>query len=170
MPADGIWSRAPIRVDEPATKRFWAKVDKSGDCWNWTAAKRSTGYGCLKVNGRLISAHRFSFVCHHGEVPEGMVICHACDNPACVRPEHLFAGTPHDNVTDMRSKGRANGPRGHAHPSSCLTEEQVERVWAMRAGGMSHRKIATAFNVAKSSITCILNGRSWRGVFNRQNS
>lgn len=93
---------------EPAEIRFWMRVDKSDECWIWTAGRGDHGYGGLKNDeGRSVSAHRFSYELHHGPIPEGMVVCHRCDNPPCVRPDHLFLGSPADNVQDMFQKGRA---------------------------------------------------------------
>lgn len=167
MPADGIWSRAPIRVDEPATKRFWAKVDKSGECLTWTAAKRSTGYGCLKVHGRLVSTHRLSFVLHFGEIPDGKIICHKCDNRLCVRPEHLFAGTPRENVVDMDAKGRCQRVNGERHPSAKLTEELVEQIWFYHFAAVSNRKIAEWMGIAPTSVDSIIRGEAWKHVYQR---
>ena len=164
MPSNGIHDRAPIVITGDAVNRFWEKVNKDGECWNWTAATRSTGYGCLKVARRLISAHRFSFVLHFGDVPEGKIVCHTCDNRACVRPEHLFAGTPKQNVDDMDSKGRANRPCGENHGSSKLTDAKVRQFFAMRLLGFSNRKIAALSGVGASTVNEIMAGRTWKHV------
>ena len=97
----------------PLIERFFQKVDKSGnldfpECWLWTGGKTSKGYGSFSYyQGRsAIGAHVSSHLFHLGEIPNGMRVCHSCDNPPCVNPEHLFLGTNSDNMKDMFSKGR----------------------------------------------------------------
>lgn len=102
----------------PVADRFWEKVDKSGDCWLWTAATAFWGYGVFQL-GRgpgegIVRAHRWSWEQAHGPIPDGLFVCHHCDTPACVRPSHLFLGTNADNLGDMGRKGRA-GPSKRTH-------------------------------------------------------
>ena len=95
-------------------ERFWAKVDRSGECWLWTGPQVGRGYGKTSFNGKTQRAHRVSWELTYGPIPAGVFVCHKCDNPLCVRPEHLFLGTPLDNVRDMCAKKRqVSGSKTH---------------------------------------------------------
>lgn len=92
-------------------KRFWAHVDKSGGCWVWLGTRHGKGYGHVKSGGVVRKAHRVSWEMVHGPIPDGLLVCHRCDNPPCVRPDHLFLGTARDNTQDSISKGRTRRQR-----------------------------------------------------------
>jgi hypothetical protein len=102
----------------PATERFWEKVFKKpgrNSCWEWEAARLPTGYGrFMKTKGFIVYAHRWSWEAAFGPIPDGMYVCHSCDNPSCVRPSHLFLGDAMDNKRDSVSKGRARGRFSYA--------------------------------------------------------
>lgn len=97
---------------QPVLDRFWARIEKTDTCWNWTRGKTKSGYGQMSVHGRKTHMHRFSYELHFGTIPNGLLVCHHCDNPSCVRPDHLFLGTDADNARDKVLKGRqARGRR-----------------------------------------------------------
>lgn len=87
-------------------ERFFAKVQKTDTCWIWTGAKQGHGYGCFRVGDKRIGAHRYSYQIHNGDIPDGLFVCHTCDNMFCVNPEHLWLGTAKQNTSDMLRKGR----------------------------------------------------------------
>jgi len=99
-------------TEQTYEERFWSRVDKSDDCWEWTRGKFTSGYGSVYFKGKRVQTHRVSWVLTFGEIPEhdsyhGMCVLHKCDNPGCVNPDHLFLGTQQDNITDMIHKHRA---------------------------------------------------------------
>jgi hypothetical protein len=108
-------------------QRFWAKVRKRDGCWEWTGAKNADGYGMIGVNGvghkRHAPAHRVSWELHYGHIPTGMWVLHHCDNPPCIRPDHLFIGDRSANMKDCAAKGRLTGPqhkRGITSRTHCV--------------------------------------------------
>lgn len=146
--------------------RFWNKVDKSGDCWEWTASKLPKGYGQFWYGGQRYGAHRFAYLLKVGHIPEGMCVCHTCDNTSCVNPDHLWLGTVADNLRDMRDKGRGVKPptfKGEAHVSARLTKDQV-KVIKRNIGYVSQKVLAEMFDVHPSAISSIKLGRSWAHV------
>lgn len=137
--------------------------------------KNPRGYGCFKVKGRMLRAHRVSYMLHVGEIPQGMFICHRCDNPSCVRPDHLFLGTCDDNLRDASIKGRLGGAkhgsktkpetvnRGESHGRAKLTESDVHQILAMK-DTHTDRRLAAMFGVDSTQISLIHRGKSWRHV------
>lgn len=116
-------------------ERFWEKVNRSGDdCWEWTAALDSSGYGHFVIDGRHYAASRVAWMLTHGPIADGMLVCHHCDNRVCCRPDHLFLGTAKDNTQDGVRKGRITGPaiRTHCKRGHELTEDNVYRYGGKR--------------------------------------
>lgn len=148
-------------VTERDAARFWSKVDKSGDCWVWTAARNSLGYGWFRTSGRPHLAHRVAIVIS-GICPlPGMFVCHTCDNPCCVNPSHLFVGTPADNVADRQNKCRSWLPKGERNPKSKLSQDGLENIFKLKADGLSTREISSLTQISKAQVYKILNGLSW---------
>lgn len=107
--------------------RFWVKVDKTNACWYWTGAKNNRGYGNVRIASKYLLAHRVSYAIAYG-IPDDMNVLHKCDNPACVRPNHLFLGTHQDNMDDMVAKGRAKAgpiPRANAAKTHCKRDHPL---------------------------------------------
>jgi hypothetical protein len=99
---------------------FWSRVEKSDGCWLWTGGRFSTGYGSFSVGGRVRVASRLAYAYTHGPIPDGLFVCHHCDTPLCVRPDHLFLGTNADNMRDAYRKGRVRPPNVVAGRTHCV--------------------------------------------------
>jgi hypothetical protein len=143
--------------------RFWMYVQKTDGCWLWTGARQQSGYGLLKWGDKYQRAHRLSWFIHHGELPPSNVfVCHTCDVPACVNPEHLFLGTADDNNKDRARKGRNNSPRGERHGRAKLSRGDVTRLRESFAQGeRSAKELALQFSISLSQVYRILNGQKW---------
>jgi hypothetical protein len=163
-----------MEISNKDIARFWNYVDKSGECWIWTGKHgkvRGSGwgdYGIFSVRAKFISAHRASYIIEHGSIPEGKCICHKCDTPRCVRPEHLFAGTHYDNMRDCSAKGRnimqvhPECLRGTKNGRSLLTESQVIAIREKHHCDVSERTLAKEYNVSRSAIHHIIKYDNWR--------
>lgn len=139
--------------------RFHFYTLKTESCWLWQGATYGAGrYGAFYNGQKTVGAHRYSYELHHGPLPEGLLVCHACDNPICVNPEHLFAGSTADNNKDRDLKGRSRYPRGEAHHHSRLSSKDIETI-KMLAKKQSQASIARAYGVDQSHISRIVNNK-----------
>lgn len=176
FPRSAFWR---MRVTEgrraaipPIEERFWSKVIKSEGCWTWSAAHDKDGYGLFNFieNGlRKCRAHRFVWTLTYGHIPEGLLVCHLCDTPSCVRPDHLFLGTVGDNNRDAFSKGRMINPVGygeqnaHSRAVGKLTWVKVREIRrAYAAGEMNQPQLGKKFDVPVGNISLIINHKIWK--------
>lgn len=136
-------------------ERFWEKVDKSGDCWNWTASTRN-GYGQFTANGTNNAAHRFVLELEGLDIPSGMFICHDCDNKRCVKPDHLYLGTPKENTADAIERNRWG--------SFKLCAEDIPRIKDMLACNEMNKDVADWFCVDPSTVSRIKSRDQWSHV------
>lgn len=136
--------------------RFWSKVNKAsdGECWIWTAYHNARGYGTFRLDGKQTLAHRVSWVWANGAIPNGLFVCHSCDNPPCVNPAHLFLGTHEENMRDMATKGRSS------RANAILTTDQVHAI----RQECNLLQVANKYGVSVRTITDIMVGKSWKDV------
>lgn len=140
---------------------FWARVSigPEGDCWEWQGAHDWGGYGLFKYEQRSRRAHRTAWELAFSEVPEGMLVCHRCDNPGCCNPSHLFLGSPSDNAIDMVDKGRSL--RGALNPRSKLSETDVLEIRWLWENNWEATDIAIEYGVSATAIRLIIKGQNW---------
>ena len=141
--------------------RFWKFIEKTDYCWNWKGGRSGNGYGYFSEEwNHQVRAHRFSYELHKGKIPEGMVLCHACDNKICVNPEHLWVGTSGDNTRDAVKKGLMGG--GEANPNSHLTWRDVKRIRELYATNeYSQKSLGSMFGVCQVQVGEIVRHKSW---------
>lgn len=143
------------RKPTPLEGRFWAKVQKTEGCWLWTGAKNEHGYGRIGLDHKAVQATHTSWFLAHGYWPR--FLCHSCDTPACVRPDHLFEGDHEINAADRDQKGRGKPfrgerIRGEAISKAKLTEAAVKEIRRLRSQeGLTQRELARAFGVHSAS-------------------
>jgi len=160
-------------IQEPkAVVRFFQFfiIKKNKRCWEWKGAKKR-GYGVFQLNGKAVIAHRFSYKIFYGELPDDLLVCHKCDNPSCVRPDHLFLGTSKDNSTDRDKKGRGyfkkgNMPfdnKGEGCGNSKLTWGEVDEIRELyKTGRFTQKELGEKYGMGHTIIGAIINNKSWK--------
>jgi hypothetical protein len=147
-------------------ERFWKHVDRAGGtdvCWLWTGHLTEEGYGQFGGEGwHMIPAHRFAFQLANGPIPDGLLIRHKCNNPPCVNPMHLLAGTNQDNMDDRTAAGHT--PRGEDAGRAILTETAVLEIREKRAHGVPLKQLAKEYGVCYQNIACIVSRQTWKHI------
>lgn len=136
-------------------------------CWTWMASTRN-GYGRMRLSeqNRTVTAHRFSWEIYNEEIPEGMLVCHHCDNPPCVNPNHLFLGTQVDNVQDMIEKGRGSDNSGEMNGRAKLSRKDIDRIRELyKTTDTSYWELSMWFGVGETQIGRIIRGEHWTNCF-----
>lgn len=141
-------------------RQFYDKsvINKNSGCWDWIASFGGTGYGQFGDGNKPIGAHRVSYLIHIGLIPEGMFVCHKCDNRKCVNPSHLFLGTRQDNMDDMKLKNRQS--RGEKHPSTKLSDNDVDII---KTSSLTNKELGFKFGVHPRYIWAIKAGKKRLG-------
>lgn len=143
-------------------KEILSRTEKVGDCLLWTGSRRKTGYGQISIKGKTQRTHRVVFELAFGKIPPSMCVCHRCDNPPCINPNHLFLDTHAGNMLDCKKKGRR--PSGNMAPTAKLNSAQVQQIrrdyvpWVV-----SLRFLAKKYGVDQRTIRAILCGVTWKG-------
>lgn len=147
------------------------RIDPISGCWNWQRGTNGVGYGKFYLSGnrrdgtlKEILAHRFSYERAHGSIPDGMHVCHRCDNPACVNPAHLFAGTNRENMLDCLRKGRIRyvPHLREQNGNAKLTPEQVSAIKSQFKSGCTKAHLARTYGVSERQIKRITDGEQWQ--------
>jgi len=154
-------------MGQTLAERFWSKVDRAGpgECWGWSASVDDWGYGRIGIgHPHWDRGHRVSWRLHFGEIPDGLCVCHHCDNPPCCNPAHLYLGSPADNARDAVSRGRMFVPRGELAPKAKLKLADVQQIRDRWAAGEGVVALARAFDVHRTTIYRLIRGESWASV------
>ncbi len=143
-------------------QNFWSKIKKTEGCWIWIAGRDKNGYGKITRNKRDLRAHRAMWELKNGEIPEGLLVCHSCDNPSCVNPGHLFIGTVAENNKDKHDKGR------HLYGAMChkakITDEIAREIYRRSKSGEVQARIAEEYGVVHQTVSMIATGATWKHV------
>jgi hypothetical protein len=155
-------------LDKDARARFQARlfshVDTSAGlwgCWEWQAGGTKDGYGTIKIGGKMCRTHRAVYELYHGPIPDGLCICHTCDNRRCCNPAHLWVGTIAENSADRDEKGRHSPARGEQVHGVKLHAADVQEIRALLAAGVPQTVIAARYGVSTPLIWHIKMGRAW---------
>jgi len=168
--AEARWKAAQEKeknMTKSFEERVWEKVDiphGGFGCWEWDASRTSQGYGRFSLDKKMVLVHRLIYEMVNGPIPDGLCVCHHCDNPPCVNPSHLFIGTNADNVRDRDEKGRTSSRKGSDNTQAKLTEGNVKDIRTRLTEGETTASVARMFGVSQRNIRKIGNHKVWTHV------
>jgi hypothetical protein len=152
-------------LNEADLQRFESKIMPAVDgCWYWLGATNPDGYGSFSFKSKMTGAHRASYMIYKGEIPKGLFVIHSCDNPACVNPDHLRVGTPHDNNMDQVARNRTT--YGERCSTAKFTTIQIQAILDAYAAGHKQCDICRYFKRGDSIINLIVKRKIWKRVQN----
>ena len=150
----------PGKPTFPRGTPFWDRVDKTGECWLWLSSKHPSGVGYVQFRGKPSYAPIVAWIESHGPIPEGMEICHHCDTPACVRPEHIFAATHAENMKDMQRKGRSRRKETHCHRGHEFARDGFYWIGTQRRCRPCQRTAMAAYRTRRRNTEALLDLRA----------
>lgn len=163
---DGTSPTDPTHLAKRLANGLAAAPDNG--CWEWKRVRNQHGYGQLRVDGRMVYAHRLAYELGKGQIHDGLHVLHKCDNPRCINPEHLSLGTQSQNMKECSERGRAHIPKpekpGETNPAAKLRDVDVRSIRRLLVSGWTQREIAERFNVSQQTISNIKSGKRWRHV------
>jgi len=149
---------------EKMDERFITKVNKTATCWLWTGGLDSWNYGNYRLNGKCVKAHRYSYMINKGNIPEGMLIRHTCDEPKCVNPSHLILGTHQDNMNDRNQRNRQARNKGEKSGNAKANNDIVKEIRILYGFGFTHIELANKYNIGRTSVGLIINKKAWSHI------
>jgi hypothetical protein len=158
--AKGVDQREPLAVK----LMRYVQVGNENECWPFVGTTDAKGYGMVQYDGSMRGAHRASYIVHKGQIPEGMLIMHSCDNPPCCNPKHLSLGTKKSNYDDMINKGRSKKLSGENHPHSKWTVAQILEMRSLKDKGYSTRQICEIYKMSFANANKIFNRKLWKHI------
>ncbi len=136
---------------------YYSIPEPNSGCWLWIGGVAGQGYGHTSINGKDNLAHRVSYEAYNGPIPEGMFVCHKCDTPACINPDHLFLGTPKDNLQDASKKGMMM--HGEKHIRAKISEQQAIEIFHDKR---AQRVIGNSYGITQPTVRAIKTGKTWK--------
>lgn len=155
-----------LLITIPEMNKFFDSVNKTEDCWEWIGYKDKAGYARLMIRSQWLLGHVLSYLLHFGPIPGDLHVCHSCDNPCCVNPNHLWLGTHQQNMKDRNDKGRCGQTErnGEMITTAILTSESAAEIRKCVAQGAKQSDMAKRFGVTRGTINSLIKRRTWKQV------